>query len=281
MPDGLAAAMTPDERRDLVRFLLDLGRPGSRPRPTLHARIRTRRPTFPYDRAPLHPEHWPSWQHPVNRDRIYDFYAKEAEYFSKQPSVPALLPPFPGLDGGKHGHWGNQNEDDLGRRPLEPDRPGHGALRRLPRRGRDGPQGGLRPARRSRRAGRLLQPRDALLRGPLERRLRQVLGRCATACMDGLILDGTPLPRPEGKTPDKPFVYHGFYRHGKRVVFSYRIGDVEMLDAPWVEDGQFTRVVAPAAEHPLARPDARRRPAAVAAGLDDPRHARPAGRGPT
>ena len=65
--------------------------------------------------------------------------------------------------------------------------------------------------------------------------------------LDGLILDGTPLPRPEGKKPDRPFVYHGFYRHGKRIVFSYRIGDIEMLDAPWVEGGRFTRVVAPAA----------------------------------
>ncbi len=64
--------------------------------------------------------------------------------------------------------------------------------------------------------------------------------------MDGLILDGTPMPRPEGHKPDKPFVYHGFYRHGKRVVFAYRIGDQELLDAPWVENGRFTRVVAPA-----------------------------------
>ena len=65
---------------------------------------------FSYDRDPLHPEQWPSWQHPVNRDRVYDFYAKEAEYFSKQPNVPPLLPQFPGLDGGTLGHWGNQNE---------------------------------------------------------------------------------------------------------------------------------------------------------------------------
>ena len=60
---------------------------------------------------PLQPELWPNWQQPVNRERIYDFYAKEAEYFRKQPPVPPLLPPFPGLDGGKHGHWGNQNEE--------------------------------------------------------------------------------------------------------------------------------------------------------------------------
>ena len=70
--------------------------------------------------------------------------------------------------------------------------------------------------------------------------------------MDGLIMDGTPQPRPAGARPDKPFVYHGFYRHGKRVVFAYRVGDVELLDAPWVENGQFTRIVAPAANHPLA-----------------------------
>ena len=70
--------------------------------------------------------------------------------------------------------------------------------------------------------------------------------------MDGLIMDGTPLPRPAGARPDKPFVYHGFYRHGNRVIFAYRIGDVELLDAPWVENGHFTRVVAPVASHPLA-----------------------------
>jgi len=36
---------------------------------------------FPYDRAPLFPEQWPSRKLPVNRERIYDFYSKEAEYF--------------------------------------------------------------------------------------------------------------------------------------------------------------------------------------------------------
>ena len=182
MPDGLADAMTPTERRDLVRFLLDLGTPGRHAPAELARATPTRRPTFALrPRRRSIPSDWPNWQHPVNRDRVYDFYAKEAEYFSKQPTVPSLLPPFPGLDGGKLGHWGNQNEDDLGRRPLEPDRPRHAALRRLPRRGRDRPQGRLRPARRQRRAGRLLQPRDALLRGRLERRVRQVLATSATA----------------------------------------------------------------------------------------------------
>ena len=72
-----------------------------------------------------------------------------------------------------------------------------------------------------------------------------------------------PCLGPTGAKPDKPFVYHGFYRHGKRVVFAYRIGDVEMLDAPWVENGRFTRVVAPAA---TASAGARRRAAGPRSG---------------
>ena len=170
MPEGLAASMTSDERRDLVRFLLDLGRPGQSAAGQLLAHSHTPA-TFSYDRAPLHPEDWPSWRHPVNRDRVYDFYAKEAEYFSKQPNVPALLPPYPGLDGGTLGHWGNQsdatwvdgrwNQTDLGTLLC-------GVFRGA---GVTVPKGGLRPARRSGRALRLLQPRDPLLRGRLDRRL--------------------------------------------------------------------------------------------------------------
>ena len=34
---------------------------------------------FPCPRAPLQPEFWPAWEAEVNRDRIFDFYAKQAE----------------------------------------------------------------------------------------------------------------------------------------------------------------------------------------------------------
>jgi hypothetical protein len=40
------------------------------------------------------------WQEPVNRDRLYDFYLKEALFFRSQPNRPHLLPAYPGLDGG-------------------------------------------------------------------------------------------------------------------------------------------------------------------------------------
>jgi putative heme-binding domain-containing protein len=257
MPEGLAEAMTAPQRADLVRFLMSLGRPEEHAGELLNRQAHAHTPAaFAFDRAPLRPELWPSWKHEVNRDRLYDFYAKEAEFFSRQPTVPPLLPQYPGLDGGQLGHWGNQdettwsdgrwNETDIGsvqcgvfrgRRLVIP----KGVCIRL------GDQGELAAC---------FNPEtlcyEALWRGGFLKFSPQRHG-----FLGGLIMDGTLLPRPAtagaGKKPDQPFVYHGYYRHGKRVVFAYRIGDVELLDAPWVDEaGEFTRSVAPADEHPLA-----------------------------
>jgi azurin len=46
--------------------------------------------------------------HPVNRDRVFDFYAKQAAAFRGKDAK--LIPGYPGLDGGRQGHWGNQND---------------------------------------------------------------------------------------------------------------------------------------------------------------------------
>ena len=249
MPERLAEAMSPVEQRDLVRFLLDLGRPGLGT--ANHLRRHSHVPAaFAFDRAPLNPEQWPNWQHPVNRDRVYDFYAKEAEHFSKQGEFPVLLPQYPGLDGGKLGHWGNQSDDtwvdgrwnqtDLGNLLCGVFR-GAGVIVPKGVCVRLGDRGELSTC---------FNPQtlcyDALWTGGFIR-----FSPTRHGLLDGLIMDGTARSRPEGKKPDKPFTYHGFYRHGRRIIFSYSIGDVEYLDAPWVEDGRFIRLVAPADKHPL------------------------------
>jgi putative heme-binding domain-containing protein len=250
MPEGLASAMTDRQRADLVRFLMELGHADHAT--TERWLSRSHGPaSFPYSREPLRPELWPNWQAPVNRDRVYDFYAKEADYFGKQPSVPMLLPPYPGLDGGRDGHWGNQNDDTWidGRwneTDLGPVASGvfRGAGVTVPKAVcvRLGEHGEMAAC---------FNPEtlcyEALWKGGFVKFSSRRHG-----FLDGLALAGTPLPRPEGKKPAEPFVYRGFYRHGNRVVFAYRIGGTEMLDAPWVEDGKFTRVVAPASEHPQA-----------------------------
>ncbi len=250
MPEGLAEAMSPPQRRDLIRFLLELGHSpdgGDDPlRGHGHAPA-----SFPYDRKPLRPEHWPHWEHPVNRERVYDFYAKEAEHFRQGATVPSLLPPFPGLDGGTHGHWGNQNDatwvdgrwnrTDLGSVMSGVFR-GKGLIV---------PKGVcVRLGERGEMAA-CFDPETlsykALWRGGFVK-----FSPARHGFLDGLIMDGSPLPRPAGEAPQRPFKYHGFYRHGKRIIFAYRIGETEMLDSPWVEDGNFTRTVGPAEGHPLA-----------------------------
>ncbi len=106
MPNGIAEAMTADQRRDLVRLLMECRKSG-KPLADLLATAHTVA-KFQYEAAPLDPAEWRHHKHPVNRDRVYEFYQKEALHFKQHPGQ--LLPPDPGLDGGKYGHWGNQNE---------------------------------------------------------------------------------------------------------------------------------------------------------------------------
>ena len=251
MPDGLVEGLDFDDRRDLARFLIDLGKPDDAAK-YLTARHDHHMPaSFTYDRAPLQPEYWPHWRDHVNRDRLYDFYAKEADFFMGRAELPSILPQYPGLDGGKEGHWGNQNEgtwtdgrwndttlDSVqcgvfrGENVVVP----KGVCVRI------GERSGLSVC---------FDPEtlcyEALWRGGFVK-----FSPVRHGFLGGVLMDGTLLPRPSGEKPKEAFTYHGFYRHGDRVIFSYRLGDVETLDSPWVEDGRFVRIVGPAKTHPLA-----------------------------
>jgi putative heme-binding domain-containing protein len=248
MPEGIASALSPAERRDLVRFLLDLGRAGS---PAFELHPGHAPASFACPKDPLRAYDWPNRSRPVNRDRLYDFYAREADHFRAMTAPPILLPEFPGLDGGAFGHWGNQNEDswadgrwnetDLGTVLAGVFRaPGvtvpKGVCLRLGERGEI--SACFNPETLS---------YEAVWSGGFVK-----FSPVRHGFMDGLRMDGSPEPRPEGGKPDRPFRYRGFYRHGRRVLFAYRIGEVDYLDAPWAEGGRFTRIVAPADSHPLA-----------------------------
>ncbi len=207
---------------------------------------------FSFDLKPLQPEFWPAWKEEVNRDRIFDFYGKQAAWALAQPRVPALLMPYPGLDSGKYGHWGNQNDvlwrdgrwNDMDLGTLV-----SGVLR----------GGGQTVARgvcvRLGEAGEMaccFDPQTLtyplVWSGPFVRynAFRHGIGQ-------GVEVAGQLLPTVSASEPvHGDFVYHGFYRHGSRVIFSYRRDGVEVLDAPEIKDGAFVRNVGPAATHPLA-----------------------------
>jgi putative heme-binding domain-containing protein len=245
MPDGLTASMSDGERRDLIRYLMELGRSKGLEGLT-HAVAK-----FDASSEPLYPLDWPNRKHHVNHDRVYDYYTREAEHFRKVRPVPLLLPEWPGLDGGKYGHWGNQSDDvwkdgrwnqtDLGSLQCGVFRAGN---RTVPRAVcvRLGEHGELAACFNPDNLQIEAVWKDGFVRFTDHR----------FGFMDGIRPAGTMLPVPPASPPEKPFVYHGFYRHGKRTVFAYRVGDVEMLDAPWVENGKFVREVGPARTHSLA-----------------------------
>ncbi len=256
MPDNLLAAMSTEQANDLFRFLFDLGTPDGVPAAEMealleHANAHSHGPaTFPFDRKPLHPEDWPSWQAHVNRDRLYDFYAKEADYFRSQSPIPLLLPEYPGLDGGELGHWGNQNEDVWASDRWNAIQLGSMQSGIFRGAGVTVPRGVCIQLGDAGEISACFNPEtltyDAIWKdGFLE------FSSVRHGFMHGATMKGTALPVPVTSKPTTPFEYRGFYRIGKRVVFAYRIGGEEFLDAPWVEDGKFTRVVAPTVEHPL------------------------------
>ncbi len=247
MPDALTAAMTAEQRRDLVRFLCELGRDPSLPDKVHGENVPA---TFVFERGPVDPSQHPLWQLPVNRDRLYDFYLKQAIFFRQENCRPHLLMAFPGLDGGSYGHWGNQNEAtwmdnrwnqvDLGSLLC--------GVVHAP--GRDIPKGVCVRLGEHGEMAACFNPLTLCYEALWQDGFLK-FGDTRHGFMDGLRPQGKMLPAPAGERPKEPFVYHGYYRAGPRVVFAYRIGDQELLDAPWCVDGKFERVVAAVDVHPL------------------------------
>jgi len=114
MPAGLFESLPLGQQADLLRFLMGLGTDPV-DLANLEAQIRsasTHEPAkFTWTTPPLHPEDYPNHMEFVNRDRVYDWYTKQALHFAAMKNRPTWVEPFPGLDGGKFGHWGNQKED--------------------------------------------------------------------------------------------------------------------------------------------------------------------------
>ena len=254
MPAGLTAAMSRRQQLDLIRFLSELGRDGEPLSVELldaiaHSQIHGPA-EFPFRKEPLEPSRWSNANNPVNRDRLYDFYTKQADFFRQQHHIPMLLAQFPGLDGGKQGHWGNQNEAvwadgrwneaqlgsvQSGVFHAEGITVARGVCVKL------GDRGELSAC---------FNPDtltfDAVWSGGFVN-----FDSVRHGFVSGVRMVGQMVPIPKQNPPEKPFKYHGFYRHGNRVVFAYRIGDVEYLDSPWVTDDKFAHDSAPADQHPL------------------------------
>ena len=258
MPVGLLATLSLQDKHDLISFLADLGKHeklSSAGIDALLSHSHGHHPeSFEMSREPLEPERWPSWQANVNRDRLYDFYRKQARHFRDAKPRPKLLAEFPGLDGGEDGHWGNQsepswadgrwNETDLGTLLCGVF---HGDGIRVTR--------GicLQVGGGEQRLSACFDP-DTLTYRRIWSGGFVGFSTIRHGFMQGLRQKGTTLDVDLG---ERRFLkgaeskkYLGLYRYGDRVIFSYRVDGVEYLDAPQIVDGKFVSVVAPRDNHP-------------------------------
>lgn len=258
MPTGLCDRLTPLRQLDLIRFLLELresSRVSHEDFQTLARAPRHGVATFPFELQPIDPSRWPYHGASVNRDRVYDFYTKQAEHFRLQPAAPLMLQTYPGLDSGRYGHWGNQNEVSWASDAWN--------LTKL-----DCMQSGVF------RAGQITVSRgvcvqlgkpaelyccydpDTLTYRAIWKNGFVKFSSVRHGFLDGLQMAGEllDLQNATGLPPDKldlPRRYHGLIHLPDRVAFVFTLGDQIYLDAPWVQNGQFINEVAPLEEHSL------------------------------
>ena len=259
MPDQLAAQLSRQQQRDLIRFLIDLKFDPARLPANINAALahgQMRGPvSFPEERKPLWPDDWPHSNHPKNQHRYYEFYTKQAEYFrtqvvGKKRPLPMLVAAFPGLDGGTFGHWGYQPAD-----VWTDNRWNETQLSSL----QSGVfYGGGVPISRavcirlgeSGEVSACFNPStlsfDAVWTGGFVK-----FSAARHGFLDGIRPVGKMLPKPRATKVSEPFVYNGFYRVGKRVVFSYEIDGRSYLDSAWVENGEFVRERSVAESHSM------------------------------
>ncbi len=198
----------------LRKELKKAGSGGAKPRPKAGAATPAAPPATSLDRKPLEPNANPYWQQPINRDRIYDFYAKQARARS------ANLAAFPGLDGGNQGHWGNQNDETTwtdGRvRGMD-----HGSMVSGVFRG----AGKTIPRAVSVRLGKGF---NAVFDPDSLRFVAAWKGNLANwsdvrhGFLHGIPMGGRPVKLERLPAPGQDAEYLGLYRNGDRVVFGYR-----------------------------------------------------------
>jgi len=263
MPMGLIESLNPADQADLLRFLIVLGQNKDLDMPSIEATIRkanTHEPaTFPLVREPIHRDLRPAWTQTVNRNRVYDFYTKQAAYFSKQAKRPEWLASFPGLNGEDFGHWGNQDEASWKGNEWNLVVPGL-------------VQCGVFHSEKK----------------PISRAVcfRMGTGRAWSACFNpdtmtyekiwsgGFLgysdvrhgfMDGLRMVGKESALPDEAksirqllpelanakIEYQGYFVHQDNILFCFTADGIEFIDAPTMNGGKFKRIVAPKQKHPL------------------------------
>lgn len=262
MPTGLMDALSQQDQHDLLAFLTQLGsykKISLEAIDTLFSHGHSHHPaSVDMERAPLNPEQWKSWEQHVNRDRVYDYYRKQARHFRDVSPQPVLLTEYQGLDGGKYGHWGNQSE------PVWADgRWSNSFLGSLQSGVFHGD--GISVARglcvslgEQKDTVSVCFDPDSLSYPRVWKSGFVSFSDVRHGFMNGVRQSGETVevseiisgvdPQVSGAQGDNRFL--GLYRDGDRVIFAYQSRGITYLDEPVVREGKFARIVAPIEKHP-------------------------------
>lgn len=188
----------------------------------------------------------------VNEARIYNFYQRQADHYMEQGSWPEILPAFPGLDAGLHGHWGlhseNDNEDgrwndiDMGpvwRQTFRTEKLNIGKAVSIRLAAENGISTTFDPQTLSYRVA---WDGDFIEFDPF----RWGTSRNALPKGDVWLADRDDSPAWITSSGSEKSRYNGFFRHGDRAVFFYEIDGKKILDSPWSpknEKGIFLRTL--------------------------------------
>lgn len=180
----------------------------------------------------------------VNEVRLYNFYQRQADFYMSKSGadLPELLPAFPGLDAGRYGHWGKNSQN------------GH----------KDGRWNGVDIGSMHSH----VTHGDAKKLGVVVKGVNVKLADGLAVCFDpdslnyravwsgwlsfnphrwgatrGASIEGKLIFAQKEPVEMKGGRYLGVYRHGEKVIFHYRIGEVEILDHPSAVDGKLVRTV--------------------------------------
>lgn len=177
----------------------------------------------------------------VNEARLYEFYQRQADFYMAHPDqMPDVLPAYPGLDAGQHGHWGKHNQNNHG-------------------------DGRWNDIEMGEVLTQVFRAENLVVLKGISLRLGE--NRKQSACFDPMSLTyravwdggfvqfdpfrwgtsrnaqlkGNPwFVIPEAVMPEGG-AYRGFHRYGKRVVFDYSIKDIPISDEPWANKRTFFR----------------------------------------
>jgi azurin len=177
----------------------------------------------------------------VNEARVYDFYQRQADYYMANPDkIPDILPSYPGLDAGLHGHWGKYNQNNHNDGRWNDGDTGEHFAHVVKGKGLNIEKGICVKLGNGHELSACFDPQSLSYRAVWENGWINFQpfrwGSSRGANVDGNIW----FSMPKAEMP-KGGEYLGLHRFGKRVVFEYQIGNIKILDEPWAGKDAFYR----------------------------------------